>query len=126
MAIYGRCSRKQLKKEGRDEEEEEKAEEEEEEEDMDEDEDEEEEEEGEFYHDDYQDLEDDEFIAAMSLRSDAKQEERGMCKICFDNKANVIFVPCGHFMSCVECGSKCDTCPICRVQINLAQEVFQS
>jgi len=67
--------------------------------DEDEDDDEEDGSEGdEFYHDDYQDLEDDEFLAAISLREESKQDEKVLCKICFENKANVIFVPCGHFM----------------------------
>lgn len=47
------------------------------------------------------------------------------CKICFCNKVNVVYVPCGH-LYCSECDTKKqkNECPICRTKINSIQAIF--
>ncbi|WAR08504.1 BIRC2-like protein, partial [Mya arenaria] len=39
------------------------------------------------------------------------------CKICLDNRADVIFLPCGHIVSCPQCAPALDLCPVCRKSI---------
>ena len=41
------------------------------------------------------------------------------CSVCFTNKSNIIFVPCGHLCMCNDCNNRCTQynmsfCPICR------------
>lgn len=41
------------------------------------------------------------------------------CSVCFVNKANIIFIPCGHLCMCNDCNIRCtefniNFCPICR------------
>lgn len=40
------------------------------------------------------------------------------CKICMNNEIGVVFVPCGHLVTCVQCAVACVSCPICRATIN--------
>jgi len=37
-----------------------------------------------------------------------------LCKICYEEKIKVIFVPCGHAISCIECAFSLEHCAICR------------
>lgn len=39
------------------------------------------------------------------------------CKICVDNDAWVVFLPCGHIVSYDTCAQALRKCPICRVRI---------
>ncbi|XP_076811411.1 baculoviral IAP repeat-containing protein 7-like isoform X2 [Clavelina lepadiformis] len=41
------------------------------------------------------------------------QEER-MCKVCGNEQAIVVLIPCGHIACCVGCAENASTCPICR------------
>lgn len=47
------------------------------------------------------------------------------CKICFTNKVNIVYVPCGHCF-CSDCDSKKTNllCAICRAQIRSTQTFF--
>ena len=41
------------------------------------------------------------------------------CSVCFTNKSNIIFIPCGHLYMCNDCNNRCTQynmsfCPICR------------
>lgn len=41
------------------------------------------------------------------------------CFVCFTNKSNIIFIPCGHLCMCNDCNNRCTQynmsfCPICR------------
>ncbi|XP_076811409.1 baculoviral IAP repeat-containing protein 7-like isoform X2 [Clavelina lepadiformis] len=41
------------------------------------------------------------------------QEER-LCKVCGNEQASVVLIPCGHIACCVGCAENASTCPICR------------
>ena len=41
-------------------------------------------------------------------------EDRLLCKICFINEMEVVFLNCGHVASCNACSKKISNCPICR------------
>lgn len=40
-----------------------------------------------------------------------------ICKMCMDAVIGIVFLPCGHFVSCPECAPALSKCPICRVDI---------
>ncbi|XP_076803172.1 E3 ubiquitin-protein ligase XIAP-like [Clavelina lepadiformis] len=44
------------------------------------------------------------------------QKER-MCKVCGNEQASVVLIPCGHIACCVGCAENASTCPICRSRI---------
>lgn len=46
------------------------------------------------------------------------------CFICEENLIEVLFLPCGHFNTCIECGPRLRRCPVCRGRITGAQRVF--
>ncbi|GMH47209.1 hypothetical protein TrVE_jg3070 [Triparma verrucosa] len=52
--------------------------------------------------------------------------EDDVCKICYENNISCVFVPCGHFCTCLACGIRLDDCCICREKISLAQKVFRA
>ena len=41
------------------------------------------------------------------------------CKICFERRLLVVFVPCRHALACQECGDNLQRCPVCREGIEL-------
>ena len=43
--------------------------------------------------------------------------ELARCKICFEDKACVLIIPCGHIAGCEPCTNKILTCEVCRVKI---------
>ena len=40
-----------------------------------------------------------------------------LCIICFEEKRNIAFVPCGHWMCCSACTPRVQECPVCRAEI---------
>ncbi|MGI4816645.1 MAG: RING-HC finger protein [Janthinobacterium lividum] len=41
------------------------------------------------------------------------------CKICYKERLEVLFIPCGHVSACVQCASTMKKCPICRYPISV-------
>lgn len=41
-------------------------------------------------------------------------KEQCICKICMDREVGVVFLPCGHLLSCTLCAPALKTCPMCR------------
>ncbi|XP_034253677.1 death-associated inhibitor of apoptosis 1-like isoform X2 [Thrips palmi] len=53
--------------------------------------------------------------SAPSKSSATKQvDDARACKICFTEEIGVVFLPCGHLVSCVSCASSLTTCAVCR------------
>lgn len=59
------------------------------------------------------------------LKNEIKDKEERIeeldkkCSVCFTNKSNIIFIPCGHLCMCNDCNNRCaqynmSFCPICR------------
>ncbi|XP_021360355.1 putative inhibitor of apoptosis [Mizuhopecten yessoensis] len=44
----------------------------------------------------------------------ATMKERISCKICLQNPVAIVFLPCGHLVSCPVCAPALKKCPICR------------
>ncbi|XP_043669528.1 E3 ubiquitin-protein ligase XIAP-like isoform X1 [Vespula pensylvanica] len=42
-----------------------------------------------------------------------------LCKICYNAEMSIVFLPCKHMISCGNCASVLDKCPICRKSIDL-------
>uniref|UniRef100_A0A2C9K5T4 RING-type domain-containing protein n=1 Tax=Biomphalaria glabrata TaxID=6526 RepID=A0A2C9K5T4_BIOGL len=49
-----------------------------------------------------------------------------VCKICLDQEVTVIFLPCGHLVSCTECATAMKDCPVCRMNIKGTVRAFIS
>lgn len=41
----------------------------------------------------------------------------GICKICYTNSIELVFLPCGHSVSCLSCAQRLFNCPCCRERI---------
>lgn len=47
----------------------------------------------------------------------ADSSDQYRCKICFEEKLDVLFIPCNHIITCSKCSSKLSQCPVCREDI---------
>ncbi|GKV43906.1 hypothetical protein SLEP1_g51145 [Rubroshorea leprosula] len=52
------------------------------------------------------------------------QNEKILCRICFEEQINVVLLPCRHHALCSTCCEKCKRCPICRVAIEERLPVY--
>ena len=50
----------------------------------------------------------------QSIRQLESLEISRRCKVCYEDKACIVFIPCGHLACCVKCGEKSKRCPICK------------
>lgn len=48
----------------------------------------------------------------------------GICKICYTNSIELVFLPCGHSVSCLSCAQRLMTCPFCRATITTRIRTF--
>ena len=60
--------------------------------------------------------------ASNELKSLTEENQRlkdeKMCKICFIDEISVVFMPCGHMVSCAQCAFAFPQCPVCRLKID--------
>ncbi|KAI0495211.1 hypothetical protein KFK09_025361 [Dendrobium nobile] len=52
------------------------------------------------------------------------QNEKVLCRICFEAEICMVLLPCRHRTSCKPCAEKCKKCPICRVAIEERMPVY--
>ncbi|KAJ1058260.1 hypothetical protein K5549_020101, partial [Capra hircus] len=52
--------------------------------------------------------------------------EEKLCKICMDRNIAVVFIPCGHLVTCKQCAEAVDKCPMCYTVITFKQKIFMS
>ncbi|XP_050224018.1 uncharacterized protein LOC126673792 isoform X2 [Mercurialis annua] len=52
------------------------------------------------------------------------QNEKILCRICFEEQINIVLLPCRHHVLCSTCCEKCKKCPICRVTIEERLSVY--
>jgi hypothetical protein len=63
-------------------------------------------------------------------QNDIRENENDFqCQICFENKAIVTIIPCGHKKICKTCSLKISTerwpkCPFCKRKVEIFQETF--
>ncbi|XP_048239983.1 death-associated inhibitor of apoptosis 1-like isoform X1 [Haliotis rufescens] len=53
-------------------------------------------------------------------------KESSMCKICLEDPANIVFLPCGHLVACAVCTPALERCPVCRIHIRGSVRVHLS
>ncbi|KAL1193642.1 E3 ubiquitin-protein ligase APD1 [Cardamine amara subsp. amara] len=79
----------------------------------------------ESFADDDADLE--EFIGN---EGEASKSNRGLCAICCDAPRDCFFLPCGHCVSCYQCGTKIEeaggSCPICRRAVKKVKQIYKA
>ncbi|KAL8261253.1 hypothetical protein R6Q59_025302 [Mikania micrantha] len=46
------------------------------------------------------------------------QNEKVLCRVCFERELSIVLLPCRHWVLCSKCSEKCKKCPICRVNID--------
>lgn len=56
--------------------------------------------------------------------SNSSSENLGICKICYTNVVELVFLPCGHSVSCLACAQRLYTCPCCRATITTRIRTF--
>lgn len=52
------------------------------------------------------------------------QNEKVLCRVCFEREISVVLLPCRHRILCSACCSKCKKCPICRVVVEEPLSVY--
>ncbi|XP_052789514.1 uncharacterized protein LOC128223991 [Mya arenaria] len=52
--------------------------------------------------------------------------EQTVCKVCQDNSVSIVFLPCGHLVTCVDCAPAMRKCPICRADVKGTVRTYMS
>ncbi|CAI9113631.1 OLC1v1014268C1 [Oldenlandia corymbosa var. corymbosa] len=52
------------------------------------------------------------------------QNEKVLCRVCFEGEISVVLLPCRHRVLCSNCSEKCSKCPICRIAISQRLPVY--
>ncbi|PWA34483.1 zinc finger, RING/FYVE/PHD-type, Transmembrane Fragile-X-F-associated protein [Artemisia annua] len=52
------------------------------------------------------------------------QNEKVLCRVCFEREINTVLLPCRHHILCSICSEKCQKCPVCRVSIDERLPVY--
>nr|XP_016506791.1 PREDICTED: uncharacterized protein LOC107824519 [Nicotiana tabacum] len=52
------------------------------------------------------------------------QNEKVLCRVCFEGEISTVLLPCRHRVLCSTCCEKCKRCPICRVCIEERLPVY--
>ena len=60
------------------------------------------------------------------LKKQKQEQEHKNCKICMDKEISMVFVPCGHLISCGKCANALKQCPLCRKPIKEAIKTYMS
>ncbi|XP_022765849.1 uncharacterized protein LOC111310666 isoform X1 [Durio zibethinus] len=64
-----------------------------------------------------------EIVKKMPKR-DLAEEEKVLCRVCFEREISVVLLPCRHRILCRTCCEKCRKCPICRLSIEERLPVY--
>ncbi|XP_049872457.1 death-associated inhibitor of apoptosis 2 [Pectinophora gossypiella] len=57
-------------------------------------------------------------VKKLTLEEENRQlKEARLCKVCMDSEVSVVFLPCGHLVSCGGCGAALAACPLCRAPV---------
>ncbi|KAF6168932.1 hypothetical protein GIB67_038429 [Kingdonia uniflora] len=52
------------------------------------------------------------------------QNEKVLCRVCFEREIGIVLLPCRHRILCSTCSDKCKKCPVCRVVIDERLPVY--
>ncbi|XP_060603699.1 uncharacterized protein LOC132756601 [Ruditapes philippinarum] len=53
-------------------------------------------------------------------------KEQTLCKVCLDNTVCIVFLPCGHLVTCADCAPAMRKCPICRALVKGTVRTYMS
>ena len=56
-------------------------------------------------------------LKAKLKKNEQPAPESRLCAICLEKEPEITFLPCGHFVTCVNCAPCNKNCPICRKPI---------
>lgn len=59
----------------------------------------------------------DDELFKLPASDDSGRMKNVECKICMSEEVGVVFLPCGHLLTCVMCAPALSTCPLCRQPI---------
>ncbi|XP_026872277.2 E3 ubiquitin-protein ligase XIAP [Electrophorus electricus] len=60
------------------------------------------------------------------LKKLEKLQREKLCKVCMDNDISVVFIPCGHLVTCKKCSDSLSKCPICCAVITQKIKTYSS
>jgi len=60
------------------------------------------------------------------IRENEEMKQQLLCKICMDNDADVVFLPCGHMIACTTCARALRKCAVCRALIKNTLKSFRN
>ena len=63
-------------------------------------------------------------VPSSSTSPSSKLRDALLCQICYDQQLSMVFLPCGHSMSCPSCATALTTCPLCRKRIEATVRAF--
>ena len=72
------------------------------------------------------DLVEDEIDPEKLKEENERLKDEKACRICYIEDRNIVFLPCGHLVTCPSCASAVNNCPVCRSTITNTIRVFQS
>ncbi|XP_066505350.1 E3 ubiquitin-protein ligase XIAP [Hoplias malabaricus] len=55
-----------------------------------------------------------------------KLQREKLCKVCMDNDISIVFIPCGHLVTCKKCSDVVEKCPICCTVITQKIKTYSS
>ena len=62
-----------------------------------------------------------------SLKKDLeKLNDSKLCQVCMESDACIVFIPCGHLMTCVNCSPGLKECAVCRIPITSTVRTYFS
>ncbi|XP_071115058.1 putative inhibitor of apoptosis [Haliotis cracherodii] len=50
--------------------------------------------------------------------------DEGLCKVCLDKTSCVLFLPCAHLVTCMDCAPALRKCHVCRALIRGTVRVY--
>lgn len=60
------------------------------------------------------------------IAENRKLKEQTLCKVCLDKPVSIVFLPCGHLVTCANCAPAMKKCPICRAVVKGCVKTFMS
>lgn len=63
---------------------------------------------------------------AANAEEENNVDDSKLCKICYAEERNVVFVPCGHVVACAKCALSTNKCPMCRRIFQNAVRLYYS
>ena len=60
------------------------------------------------------------------IEENKRLRDERLCKICADKELGVVFIPCGHLVTCTTCAASLNNCPVCRSTITSLVKTYMS